>query len=180
MDDSLPLQTPRLLLRPFALPDAPEIERMLGEFEVARGTLNIPHPYPPGDAARWIETRPQQWKEGIHSLAIVRRADDTLLGSVTLTVQARHDHAEVGYWIGREHWNEGYMSEALRAMLRYGFDTLGLHRVYATYFTRNPASGRVMQKVGMRHEGTLRDHYRRWEVYESVEFYGVLRSEWEG
>lgn len=58
------------------------------------------------------------------------------------------------------------------------FGTVGLHRVYATHFTRNPASGRVMQKLGMRYEGLLRQHVRKWGVFEDLVLYGIVAAEW--
>lgn len=176
--DRVALRTPRLLLRPFILADAPPIQRMVDDFEVATGTLNIPHPFPEGEAERWVSSRPEKWEQGTRSFAIVRGSDDVLVGAISLTIEARHNHGEVGYWIGREHWGQGYMTEALRAVLRYGFEREGLARIFATHFSRNPASGRVMEKVGMAHEGTLRQHYRRWGRYEDVELYGALQQEW--
>ena len=65
-------------------------------------------------------------------------------------------------------------------MVRYGFEELGLHRVHASHFGSNPASGRVMQKVGMRYEGTSREHYRKWGDYEDRVDYGLLASEYPG
>jgi RimJ/RimL family protein N-acetyltransferase len=65
-------------------------------------------------------------------------------------------------------------------VLDYGFNTLGLARIHASHFTRNPASGRVMQKLGMRHEGSLRQHVRKRDVFEDLEIYAILRSEFRG
>jgi RimJ/RimL family protein N-acetyltransferase len=84
----------------------------------------------------------------------------------------------MGYWIGAPYWNRGYATEAARAVLRFAFDTVGLHRIYATHFTRNPASGRVMEKTGMQREGVWREHLMRGERFEDAVVYGILREEW--
>ncbi|MBU2608357.1 MAG: GNAT family N-acetyltransferase, partial [Chloroflexi bacterium] len=64
--------------------------------------------------------------------------------------------------------------------LGYGFEVLGLNRIHARHFTRNPASGRVMQKIGMTHEGSLRQHIKKWGQLEGLEVCGILRSEYYG
>ena len=84
----------------------------------------------------------------------------------------------MGYWIAPDAWNRGYATEAAAALLRYAFEDLGLHRVYARHLRRNPSSGKVMQKLGMTHEGRQREHVRKWEVWEDVEVYGILAEEW--
>ena len=83
----------------------------------------------------------------------------------------------MGYWIGVPYWNKGYCSEAAKALIGYGFDELGLNRVFAEHMVRNPASGRVMEKAGMTYEGTLRQHVKKWDRYEDLKVYGILRTE---
>ena len=63
--------------------------------------------------------------------------------------------------------------------MRYGFEELGLNRIFATHFPRNAASGRVLEKVGMSVEGTLRQHWKKWGVFEDVIMYSILREEYE-
>ena len=172
------LTTPRLILRPFALGDAPGVQRLAGAREVASTTLNIPHPYAAGMAEQWIATHQESYARGEFVIfAIVLRANQALIGAMSLHMHPQHVHAELGYWIGTAYWNHGYCSEAAQAVLRYGFDVLGLHRIHASYMTRNPASGRVMQKIGMTYEGCLRQHVQKWGVFEDIAVYGILRSE---
>lgn len=66
----------------------------------------------------------------------------------------------------------------MRELVRFGFEQLGLNRIYGQHMSRNPASGRVMQKVGLKHEGRLRQHLRRWDKFEDIECWGLLKSEW--
>ena len=173
------LETPRLVLRQFELSDGPAVQRLAGAFEVADTTINIPHPYAEGMAERWIATHRQaaDAREGL-TLAVILREGGELCGAVGLTIKVAHAHAELGYWIGAPFWNRGLATEAARAIVAYGFTELGLHRVHASHFSRNPASGRVMQKLGMRHEGRLCEHVRKWDRFEDLEKYGLLRAEW--
>jgi RimJ/RimL family protein N-acetyltransferase len=172
------LDTARLLLRPFGTADAAEVRRLAGHREIARFTLTVPHPYPEGAAEEWIASHPAAWNEGrAISCAIERRSDGRLVGAVGLTIDRESDRAELGYWIGPEYSGNGYATEAAGELVRFGFDTLRLNRVVARHFGSNDASGRVMQKIGMRNEGTLRQHYRKWGELEDVVWYGILASD---
>lgn len=83
-----------------------------------------------------------------------------------------------GYW-GKPYWNQGYCSEAGKAVLQYAFAELGLLRIHASHIGRNPASGRVMRKLGMQHEGSRRQHVRKGDECEDLEVYGILRNDME-
>ena len=173
------LRTARLLLRPFALDDASEVQRLAGAREVAATTLLIPHPYENGIAEQWIATLGPKWEQKESAVfANVIRETQQLCGAIGLKLDAVHATAEMGYWVGVPFWGRGYCTEAAREMVRFGFQQLGLNRIHAHHFARNPASGRVLQKLGMRHEGCLRQHVRRWGRFEDLECYGILRSEW--
>jgi RimJ/RimL family protein N-acetyltransferase len=181
------LHTERLVLRPFVVADAPAVHALVAAREVADTTLNIPHPYPDGAAAEWIATHAAASAAGAAATYAVTEsvrdqaglpAAGPLVGAVSLVVDRRHDNAELGYWIGVPFWGKGYCTEAARAVVRYGFEVLGLHRVHAMHFARNPASGRVMQKLGMRLEGCRREHVRKWDGFEDVALYGILVSDW--
>ena len=85
--------------------------------------------------------------------------------------------AEIGYWIGEPHWGKGIATEATKQLVSYAFEQLDLVRLYAGVFSFNPASGRVMQKLGMIQEGLLRDHTYRWGKHEDLIAYGLLSSD---
>ena len=168
------LRTARLTIRPFTLDDASAVQRLCGAYEVALNTLLIPHPYPDGAAEQWISRHAEDYAQNrIHNFAL----DDGQLAGAMGLVMKGDAIAEIGYWIGVPFWGRGYATEAAREVLRYGFDDCSLHRIFAGYFTRNPASGRVMQKIGMTYEGTLRHHAFKWGQYLDVAFYGMLRDE---
>ena len=181
MDDGLPvLETERLLLRPYTLADAARVQQMCDDDAVASTVLNLPHPYPDGAAEKWISTHADGFRQGTEvTLAITLRPGGTVVGSMSLAVSKIHKRGELGYMVAKEYWNRGYCTEAARAMMSYGFSVLGLNRIQAMHFPRNPASGRVMQKLGMAKEGLLRQYVSSRSVFEDVALYSILRPEFE-
>lgn len=174
------LTTGRLVLRACTLADAPDIQRLAGDRDVASTTLRIPHPYEDGMAEQWIATHQENFNRGDEvSLAIALRSDNSYIGNIGLIIQPDHDNAEMGYWIGKPYWNQGYGTEAAAAVIRYAFEVLGPNRVYAAHYKRNPASGRIMQKIGMTYEGCLRQHVKKWNNFEDMEYYGILKGEFQ-
>jgi RimJ/RimL family protein N-acetyltransferase len=175
------LRTPRLVLRPFTFDDASAVHLLAGAAEVADTTLHIPHPYPAEAAEQWIVTHEIAWEDGMGATyAVTDAATDTVTGAMTLVIAAQHARAEIGYWFGVPFWNRGYCTEAARAVIDLAFNTLGLHRIEARHLTRNPASGRVMQKLGMKLEGMHRDALRKNGRFEDLAVYAILADEWAG
>lgn len=173
------LTTRRLVLRAFVASDAAEVQRLAGDFAIADTTLEIPHPYEPGMAETWFATHKPKFEAGeVVALAITAGDGGTLIGAVGLSIRQRFDRAEIGYWVGKPYWGQGYCTEASQAAMEYGFKEFNLNRIFAVHFKRNPASGRVMQKIGMKQEGLLRQHIKKWDRYEDMVVYGILRSEW--
>jgi RimJ/RimL family protein N-acetyltransferase len=174
------IETLRLVLRPFTLADAPQVQQLAGEQEVAATLVPLPHPYEDGMAEHWIGTHQERYEKGeLLSFAIVLRATQTLMGAIDLELSQQHENAEIGYWLGKPFWQQGYATEAARAVLHYGFEVVGLHRVHANYLARNRVSARVLQKLGMREEGCLRQHLKHRGVFEDMGICGILRSEWD-
>jgi RimJ/RimL family protein N-acetyltransferase len=173
------LRTARLVLGAFQPQDAAELQRLAGAREIADTTLSIPHPYEMDHALAWIGNQRKEAARGRATNFAVRLSlDSRLIGSVGLRdIDPEHLQAELGFWIGRERWGQGYASEASAAVIRYGFETVGLNRIYAHHMTRNPTAGRVLGHIGMRREGLLRQRVRKWGVYEDVEVYAILRDD---
>ncbi len=173
------LHTRRLILRPFAMADAPELRAMCDDPDLASTTLTLPNPYALSDAEQWIPKHAAEFENGVAmTLAITLRETGVMVGNVSLRLCPPHARAELGYLIRKRYWGHGYCTEALRAVVRHGFAELKLNRIFAEHFTRNPASGRVMQKTGMRHEGILRQHLRKLDGrFEDAVTYGILRAE---
>ena len=172
------LRTPRLLLRSIESEDVPAIVRLAGVNEIAATTLNIPHPYSENDARSFLAKANEDFREG-HSIsfAISMRAGRELCGAIGLHIADMHRRAELGYWIGVPFWGKGFATEAAGALVTFGFETLRLHRIYAHYFSGNTASQRVLEKIGMRHEGRFRQHIQKWGRIIDVENYGLLAEE---
>jgi ribosomal-protein-alanine N-acetyltransferase len=172
------LTTERLVLRPFTPDDAAAVHAHLGDREVASTTATIPHPYPDGAAEAWIATHAARHEAGEAAvLAITLRDGGALVGSIEMRMDLANRRGELGYWVGRAHWNQGYATEAARAVTRWGVRVMGLHRVHAAHLSRNPASGAVLRNAGMRHEGTLRGHVLKWGVMEDLDVWAVLEDE---
>jgi len=179
VEDQPTLTTDRLTLRPFQLDDAWDVERLAGVREIADTTLNIPHPYPVGAATAWIESHLPAWAAGTSAtFAIVETKTGKLVGAISLMIKREHRRAELGYWIARDRWNNGYATESSQRLLDFGFEFLGLHRIEARHFVRNPASGKVMRKLGMQPEGVERDWAIKWDRYETLVVYSILEGEW--
>jgi RimJ/RimL family protein N-acetyltransferase len=111
---------------------------------------------------------------------IARQADDTVIGTVTLfNVNLENQRAELGYALGREHWGQGFMNEALQSLLEYAFEILQLRRLEADVDPRNDSSIRTLERLGFQREGYLRE---RWHVAGEIQdalFYGLLKREWK-
>jgi RimJ/RimL family protein N-acetyltransferase len=180
MNQQPTLETQRLILRPLVLADAPAVQHLAGSREVARMTIAIPHPYEEGMAEQWIATHEEQFlnTKGVH-FAVTLREQQALCGVVGLEIDAPNNNAMIGYWLGVPYWGKGYCTEAARAVIGYGFESLGLHRIHSYHFGSNPASGRVMQKLGMEYEGRLREHILKWGDYEDHVQYGLLAAQWK-
>ena len=173
------LRTERLILRPFRLADAPDVQRLAGDKKIASTTLAIPHPYEDGVAQEWILNHEESFQQGKGlNLAVTLAGGGELIGAIGLVDwSSEHSRAEIGYWIAADRWGQGFCSEAGREIVRFCFEQMGLSRVTSHHFTRNPASGCVMRKIGMTHEGTLRQHLKKWDKFEDVELYGILKDQ---
>ena len=156
------------------------VHRLAGDRAIADTTITIPHPYTENMAEAWILTHKPLFRTGAQvNFAITLIDDNQLVGAIGLLLQPAHNRAELGYWVGVPHWGKGYCTEAADAVLAFGFDTLRLHRIHAAHLRRNPASGRVLEKCGMVHEGCARQHAHKWDRYEDLEQWGILRPEYE-
>jgi RimJ/RimL family protein N-acetyltransferase len=178
MNEQMELRTKRLLLRQYRLSDAEDLQRLAGEFDVAKGTLCMPHPYEDGMAEAFIEAQEKAIAEGeVFNLGIFLREPEALIGGIGLEVKKKHNTAELGYWIGKPYWGKGYCTEAVGAMVEFGFTTLCLRKVFAEHFADNPASGRVLEKLGFSYEGCRRKHLTRFGKIQDVKLYGLLRDD---
>ncbi len=175
------LTTERLVLRAFTLADANDVRDLVGAREVAETIDGIPHPYPGSAAVTWITGHAAEAEAGTgYTWAITARREATLIGAVTLHVGDAHQRGGIGYWAGRPYWNQGFTTEAARRIVAHAFESLFLHRIQAFCLPTNRGSVRVLEKIGFRREGVLRDYVRKWEHFEDRAVYGLLNDEWDG
>ncbi|KYG62475.1 acetyltransferase [Bdellovibrio bacteriovorus] len=175
------LKTDRLILRPFEISDGPRVMKLAGDPEIAATTLAVPHPYLEGMAETWISRHQENFEKGTGlQFAIVLKSTDELIGCIDFCAMSKaHNKAEIGYWVGRPFWGQGYCSEACQALIKYGFEELKLNRIVARHMSGNPASGKVMIKSGMKQEGVLRQDICKNSVYYDSVIYGILHSEYQ-
>lgn len=136
-------------LRRFTLADAPHVQAMVGDWEVARNLVDlVPHPYPEGAAEAWISSHAAaRASGGEHTYAITRAADGELVGALGMRPNGVHEH--FGYWVGKPHWGHGYATAAAGAAIALLFECTGLDAIWSTYLADNHGSGRVMEKNRM-------------------------------
>jgi len=178
MPDNPVIQTQRLILRLFSLEDTAQLEQYADNKDILATTSPSEVPRQ-GNIEEWITIRHERYekKQGI-DFAVVHRVQERIIGAIGLGIEYKNDESmQLGYWIGKEYWNQGYCTEAAKEVLKYGFSVLDLHRIFSKAFTSNPASGRVLEKIGMKHEGTLREAYKHGDKFENMECYGLLKTE---
>jgi [ribosomal protein S5]-alanine N-acetyltransferase len=176
------LQTSRLILRPCSLDDSPTVARLAGRREIADTTITIPHPYSEQQAKDWVSRSIEDWNQGREAVfAMATRKNLQLVGATGLRdIDREHSRAEMSIWVGANWWGHGYATEAGQALLQFGFETLKLNRIYAHHMLRNPASGRVLEKLGLKKEGVIREGVRKWGVFEDVALLAVIKKDWAG
>jgi len=178
--DRLPtLTTDRLVIRWIEESDAPALRRIFGDPEVVRYWSCPPLP---DDAAALDLVREIQElfrQRALFQWGIQRLEAPGLIGSVTLwRVELAHRRAEVGFALGREAWGQGLMSEALGAVLGHAFDRWGLHRIEADTDPRNARSLSLLERLGFRREGYLRERFHVADEIQDSVFLGLLRPDW--
>lgn len=173
------LETTRLVLRELADADVPRIVALASDQAVARNTLNMPHPYHPDYAYNWLRLTCEAYQlgEGV-TFAVELKAIGEFVGGIGLKIEPRFDRGEVGYWLGVPYWGQGLMTEALAAVLRFGFEELKLNKIMANHTSQNPGSGAVMLKNGMVKEGYFVEHIKRDGEYHDLAQYRLTRREY--
>lgn len=175
----LPLLTPRLRLRPVQAGDAANLYTIFSDPQTLRywssppwTTLAQAHDMIARDEAALAAGEALR-------LGLERRDDGRVIGVCSLfSLSAQNRRAEIGYALARDAWGQGWMDEALRALVAHAFGPLGLHRLEADIDPRNAASARALQRLGFQEEGRLRE---RWIVAGEVSdsgLWGLLARDW--
>ena len=161
------IQTERLLLRPYATSDAAAVTAQIGDFEVSKWLTRVPYPYAVSDALDFFAR-----VADLPLVFAVCRADD-LVGCVSVM------DCDLGYWYGATHWGQGYATEAVKAVLRFGFETLKLHRIEAGCAIANVGSIKVLEKSGMALEGRRREILPLKSGWSDNFSYAILESDYQ-
>ncbi|SDL63152.1 Protein N-acetyltransferase, RimJ/RimL family [Maricaulis salignorans] len=150
------IETTRLLLRPPEMSDAPDIACHAGEYDIAKMTMMIPHPYPLPAAEMWILMRLAGWDSSAnrHLIVQTQEADGgEMCGMAGIFRRSPDSEWEIGYWIAKPFWGRGLATEAGQALIDYARTELAAETVTAGHYDDNPASGRVLEKLGFRYTG---------------------------
>ena len=176
--ETVALSTAELELRPLAAGDVDDLHRLAGEFEVARWTADIPHPYGREEAESFVAHAIERFRhESGFAFAITARAlDGALVGSIDLQPLGESE-AEIGYWVGLPYQGRGYASEAVGAVLGFAAETLAVERIWARVAQDNLASIRVLEKSGMRLKGRGRQFWKSRGGDVPISRYAILAKD---
>ena len=173
------IETKRLILRQFQANDAadmyyhycsdPEVTRFMTW--PAHRNLEVPN----RGLSSWLD----QYDEKTYMWAIVSKDIHEVIGTISVTqMDTKAESCEIAYAIGQNYWNQGYTTEALKAVMAFLFEQVAVNRIWACHDTRTPASGAVMKKCGMVYEGRLRQAIKLNAGIGDLDTYGILKSEW--
>lgn len=179
MNDFPEVPTDRLRLRKPTAADIPSILEYANNPKIEEMTLSFPYPYYEKDAISWLDRANKGLKDQSNYIfAICLLETNEFVGGIGFDIDQKHNRAELGFWVGEPFWNQGYITEATKEVLRFGFEEVGLHKIYAHHMIDNPASGKVMTKNGMIKEGQLKDHIKKGDQYKSVVLYRLTKEEY--
>ncbi|OXS74988.1 GNAT family N-acetyltransferase [Lysinibacillus sp. KCTC 33748] len=175
--EKLLITTERLVLRLFETTDAETVAKLCNNYNIYKSTMYLPYPYSLDDALSWMEHHYDNFTQDIsYEFAVTDKETGELYGAIALSNNKRLKQGEIAYWIGEEYWGKGYATEAAQSIVQFAFEEKRLHKVFARYFSTNPASGTVMDKIGMKQEGILKDHIIKDGKYEDLVFYGIINE----
>lgn len=171
----------RVYIRKLKYSDAEDIYKNVNDKEVVRCTLNIPHPYPKKGAIQFIrKTRYKSKKRKEYVFGIILKEENRLIGMVGLhRIDWKNKNSELGYWIGKNYWNKGLVTEAVSLILDFAFSQLKLHKVYAKLFEKNIGSRRVLEKSGFKLEGSFKEQRFKHNAWQNELEHGILAKEYK-
>ena len=173
------LETERLILRPLKIEDFEDYYEYANDPETAY--LGLWQPYLSREDARAdLEGLIREYQtERFFWWALEEKTDHKLIGRCELGAYSRfHSRAEVSYALNRLYWRKGYISEAIKQVIQYGFEVLNLNRISAVCLPENKGSQRVLEKAGMILEGVMRQHTFVHGKFDDLNLYSLLREEW--
>ncbi|OXM14769.1 GNAT family N-acetyltransferase [Paenibacillus herberti] len=174
------LETDRLIIREFTHEDTASVHQYASDIEVTKHTIWGPNTEEETREfiERVVETQGQQPRVD-YELAVVLKVSHELIGGCGLHTSDPRQ-AEIGYCFNPTFWRKGYASEAVGALVQFGFGELGLHRTYARCRPENTGSAKVMERIGMKYEGHLRGHMWYKGVWHDSLQYSILEDDYAG
>ena len=171
------IKTERLIMSSPHVSDLEKIRSILNAKEdYSKNTVNIPFPYTIENAKFWLNIAEVGLKNQNQFIFAIRlKKTNELIGGIDLGVNKQFHKAELGYWLNKKHWNNGFATEATKAIINFGFKELNLKRIFATHFEANLSSGRVMEKAGMKKEGILKCHTFKNGKYQNHILYAIIK-----
>lgn len=175
------IETKRLILRRFTIDDASSMfNNWASDIDVCKYMRWSPHKNEEETKEKlsiWIDSYNM---ESFYQWAIVLKKTDKPIGAIGLFVINENDLCgDVGYCIGKKHWGQGIVTEALSAVLSFAFKTIGFNRIETYHSINNPASGRVMEKAGMIFEGLAKQKYKSISGFEDSNMYSSVKSDFK-
>lgn len=169
------IESNRLILRPFSMKDVQDVYLYASDDIVTKHLTWSPHV----DISETEKMVKELYMNKPGIFAIELKSERKCIGCIDLRICAEHDKASFGYVLNRKYWNKGYMTEALKLIIDFAFSKLVLNRIESTHYVGNEASGRVMQKCGMKYEGTGLQEVKIKGIFRDVVHYAILREDWE-
>jgi ribosomal-protein-alanine N-acetyltransferase len=168
----------RIFLRPMTVQDSGAVHSLLDDREVSEFLSRVRYPLPIENVRKHLEglNRPGARKKTF-SFAIIEKKSEKLIGSVSVKLSSNLALGELGYWLGRDYWGKGYMKEALRLAVGFAFGELRLHRVFAHVFSENVRSSKLLERLGFKREGVLREAVFKAGKWHDYEVFSVLEGE---
>jgi [ribosomal protein S5]-alanine N-acetyltransferase len=178
--NKMKLVTERLVLRNISDKDIKDLIENINNLNVSKWLLVVPYPYTEKNAKWWIDHCKEKDKE--YNFCIELKSEKKLIGGIGLShVDKFQGTAEVGYWLGENYWKKGYGSEALKVLIDFSFNKLKLRKLEAGVFSKNPGSGKLLEKFGFVKEG-IRKEARRSKATEDIHdeiMYGLLKKDYK-
>lgn len=182
LENDVPLPTTLgsgFMLRPFRLGDEVSLQKHMNDERVARDVTNIPFPYTIDHAQSWVAATSVVATTDSDRVDFVIDIDGEVAGSVAFINIDGHK-AQVSMWVSPVYWRRGIATAALRLLVEFGFNALGLVRIYAYHYTENQKTGGVLEKAGFRYEGT---HAKEWRKEKNGEvrlfdsnYYSIVKT----
>lgn len=168
------IKSKQFTLRPYKATDKTSLIRNINNEKVSRWTSHIPFPYGEKEANEWLEEcRKRQAEKPPKKVDFTIDIDGEASGGIGLTIDGHK--AEIGYWLGEEHWGKGIMTEAVKLVSQFGFDKLGLVRIFGTTYHPNEASKKVLQKAGFKLEGVMKKGAKKNNQFFDLHLYAKVQ-----